>query len=58
VKEDIPGLVRSFVKEFNKKMGKRIQSIPQKTMELLERYNWPGNIRELRNTWNFSRNKI
>jgi PAS domain S-box-containing protein len=47
--EDIPRLVRAFVKEFNKKIGKRIQSIPKKTMELLERYNWPGNIRELRN---------
>ena len=47
--EDIPLLVRAFVQEFNKKMGKRIKSIPKKTMKLLERYNWPGNIRELRN---------
>jgi len=47
--EDIPFLVRAFVKEFNSKMGKRIESIPKKTMDLLQRYNWPGNIRELRN---------
>lgn len=47
--EDIPLLARAFVKEFNKKMGKRIESIPKKTTKLLERYNWPGNIRELRN---------
>ena len=47
--EDIPLLARAFVKEFNKKMGKRIESIPKKNMGLLKRYNWPGNIRELRN---------
>jgi len=47
--EDIPLLIRTFVKEFNQKMGKRIQSIPQKTMDLLRNYSWPGNIRQLRN---------
>jgi formate hydrogenlyase transcriptional activator len=47
--EDIPLLARAFVKEFNKKMGKKLSPSPKKTMELLKRYNWPGNIRELRN---------
>jgi len=47
--EDIPSLVWFFVEYFAKKMGKRIDKIPQKSMEALKRYQWPGNIRELRN---------
>jgi PAS domain S-box-containing protein len=46
---DIPLLVWRFVKEFNKKMGKSIDSIPRQTMEHLKQYQWPGNVRELRN---------
>lgn len=47
--EDIPVLVRSFVKQFEKKMGKRIDRISRKSMDALQRYSWPGNARELRN---------
>ena len=47
--EDILPLVWSFVKEFSKRMGKRIESIPQKVVEALQAYPWPGNVRELRN---------
>jgi PAS domain S-box-containing protein len=47
--EDIPLLVRAFVKEFQKRMGKEIESIPKKTMQALQSYPWPGNVRELRN---------
>jgi transcriptional regulator with GAF, ATPase, and Fis domain len=47
--EDIPLLVNAFVDELSKKMGKDIERIPFKTMDALKRYNWPGNIRELRN---------
>ena len=47
--EDIPLLVWAFVREFEKKMGKRIESIPRRIMEALQRYAWPGNVRELRN---------
>jgi transcriptional regulator with GAF, ATPase, and Fis domain len=47
--EDIPLLVRAIVKEFQKKMGKEIESIPKKTMAALQSYSWPGNVRELRN---------
>ena len=46
---DIPLLVRSIVREFQKRMGKEIESIPKKTMEALQSYSWPGNVRELRN---------
>ncbi|MBN2654793.1 MAG: sigma 54-interacting transcriptional regulator [Nitrospirae bacterium] len=48
-KDDILPLVWSFVQEFSKRMGKRIESIPQNGIEALQAYYWPGNIRELRN---------
>jgi formate hydrogenlyase transcriptional activator len=47
--EDIPLLVWTIIEEFQKKMGKRIDSIPGKDLETLKAYSWPGNIRELRN---------
>jgi formate hydrogenlyase transcriptional activator len=47
--EDIPLLIWAFVKEFEKRVGKRIDSIPRKSMEALQQYSWPGNVRELRN---------
>jgi len=46
---DIPLLVWAFVHEFEKKMGKRIDTISRNRMEALQRYSWPGNVRELRN---------
>jgi DNA-binding NtrC family response regulator len=47
--DDIPRLVWAFVQEFAETMGKAIDSIPRATMETLQAYHWPGNIRELRN---------
>ncbi len=48
-KEDIPLLVNWFVDKFNRKMGKRISSIPAALIKHLQNYDWPGNIRELEN---------
>jgi transcriptional regulator with GAF, ATPase, and Fis domain len=48
-REDIPLMVWTFVREFQKKMGKQIESISKKSMELLQSYSWPGNVRELKN---------
>src|SRR5215204_613259 len=48
-REDIPLLVTHLVKQLSKKLGKTIESLPQETMTKLRNYNWPGNIRELRN---------
>jgi transcriptional regulator with GAF, ATPase, and Fis domain len=48
-REDILPLAWSFVQELSKRMGKRIGSIPQKSVEALQAYPWPGNVRELRN---------
>ena len=47
--DDIPLLTWRFIRELERKMGKRIESIPKKSMEMLQRYPWPGNVRELRN---------
>ncbi|MDR7871360.1 MAG: sigma-54 dependent transcriptional regulator [Tissierellaceae bacterium] len=48
-KEDISVLANYFVQEYNKRLNKNILSIDKEAMELLEAYNWPGNIRELKN---------
>ena len=48
-REDIPILVEYFVKRFAEQMAKRIRRIDNRTLELCERYPWPGNIRELQN---------
>ena len=47
--EDIPLLVRHFVQQFSRGLGKTIDAIPAETMTALTRYSWPGNIRELQN---------
>ena len=47
--EDIPMLVRHFVKRFSQKMGKRITSVMPSTLNALCNYLWPGNVRELAN---------
>jgi formate hydrogenlyase transcriptional activator len=48
-REDIPLLVRHFVKEFSRRNQRVIDTIPSETMQALVRYHWPGNIRELQN---------
>ena len=47
--DDIPLLVRHFVQQFSRRMGKVVDTIPIETMNVLVRYHWPGNIRELQN---------
>jgi transcriptional regulator with GAF, ATPase, and Fis domain len=47
--EDIPMLVKYFIDHYARKAGKQITSIDNKTLELLQSYPWPGNIRELQN---------
>lgn len=48
-REDIPMLVTHFVKQLSAKLGKQIESIPPRASNVLRAYEWPGNIRELRN---------
>src|SRR5450755_155029 len=44
---DIPLLVRHFVEKYAQRMDKRIEIIPEETMNALVRWEWPGNVREL-----------
>jgi formate hydrogenlyase transcriptional activator len=46
---DIPMLVRHFVQKASRAMGRHVTTIPKTTMDALERWHWPGNIRELQN---------
>jgi len=48
-REDIPLLVEYFIDRYARKAGKNIKRVNKKTLELLESYPWPGNIRELQN---------
>ncbi|MDO9307673.1 MAG: sigma-54 dependent transcriptional regulator [Deltaproteobacteria bacterium] len=45
--EDIPLLVTHFVAKFNKKIGKKIETVTKDTLNILQAYHWPGNVREL-----------
>ncbi len=48
-KDDIPLLMSNFLEEFNKENGKSIQGVDSKAKAAMFKYDWPGNIRELRN---------
>ena len=48
-KEDLALLVQSFLADFNQRNNKKVSALDQAAMRILEQYNWPGNIRELRN---------
>jgi PAS domain S-box-containing protein len=47
--EDIPLLVEYFIDRYARKGGKNIRRVNKRTLQLLESYPWPGNIRELQN---------
>jgi nitrogen regulation protein NR(I) len=48
-REDIPLLVRHFVRKYDERLGKRVEGIEDEALQLLMGYAWPGNIRELEN---------
>jgi len=48
-RDDILMLVEYFVQRYAKRAGKNIPLIDRKTLDLLQSYDWPGNIRELQN---------
>jgi len=49
-REDIPLLVIHFLKKINRDLHKNIRKIPYDVMEILQNYDWVGNVRELENT--------
>jgi formate hydrogenlyase transcriptional activator len=48
-REDIPLLVRYYVRKFALRMERHIETIPKETMKALTAWSWPGNVRELEN---------
>jgi PAS domain S-box-containing protein len=48
-RDDIPLLVHFLVNKFGLRIGKRLEGVSRRTMQRLQEYSWPGNIRELEN---------
>ncbi len=48
-RDDIPLLLNYFIERYAKTAGTKVKSIRKHTIELLQSYDWPGNIRELQN---------
>ena len=48
-RDDIPLLVRFFVRKFAQRMDRHIETVPRESMEALKQWHWPGNVRELEN---------
>ena len=48
-KEDIPQLVVFLLEKINRELHKNVSKVPYETMEMLQNYNWVGNVRELEN---------
>jgi len=48
-KDDLSLLIQSFLAEFNDRNNKSVSAIDPSAMRILEQYNWPGNVREVRN---------
>lgn len=48
-KEDIPLLVDHFIKKFNAKLNKNIRGVHEEALAILQKYDYPGNVRELEN---------
>lgn len=47
--DDLENLITYFIRRFNRKMGRSVQGFSTESLEILRRYRWPGNIRELEN---------
>lgn len=45
--EDLPSLVKYFLKKFSHELRQNIPQVPTETLQILESYHWPGNIRQL-----------
>lgn len=48
-KEDIPSLINHFTEKFSRSIDKKINGFTMKAFEVLQQYNWPGNVRQLEN---------
>ncbi|HEY3267666.1 MAG TPA: sigma-54 dependent transcriptional regulator [Armatimonadota bacterium] len=52
--DDVPFLVEHFIKKYGQQDGRKIRTVEPQAMELLQRYDWPGNIRELENAMEYA----
>lgn len=48
-KDDLPLMISAFMHEFSEENGKKIEGIDPKALSVLYGYEWPGNVRQLRN---------
>jgi DNA-binding NtrC family response regulator len=48
-KEDIPPIVNCYLQPFNRRFGRKVEGLSNETWDCLLSYDWPGNIRELKN---------
>ena len=48
-KDDIPLISTSFLQEYSRKHGRKLESFSDEALDLLMRHTWPGNVRELQN---------
>ena len=48
-RDDIPLLVSFLVAKFNKKIGRKFETVEKETLKILQDHHWPGNVRELEN---------
>lgn len=53
-REDIPGLVNCFIKEFSETNRKEVDGLDDTVWNLFNSYSWPGNVRELKNTLHYA----
>jgi two-component system response regulator PilR (NtrC family) len=49
-REDIPLLAEHFLTKYSEQMGKTVSGVSHEALQLMQQYDWPGNIRELENT--------
>ena len=48
-REDVPLLAAAFIARYNEEMKRKLRSISQPALAMMDAYRWPGNVRELRN---------
>jgi formate hydrogenlyase transcriptional activator len=48
-REDIPDLLKHFLHQFGRRLGKHVACVSGETLQVLLDYHWPGNVRELEN---------
>ncbi|MBU0909434.1 MAG: sigma 54-interacting transcriptional regulator [Proteobacteria bacterium] len=52
--EDLPLLSEHFIRKFNRQRGKEVEGLSEEALEILMRYDYPGNVRELENIIEYS----